>query len=153
MLDSLFVIPRPCEIPKGAYGIWQIPEFDIAMPLYQRNGKSIQQVIDDEHSALIMPFGAGSIILDHADSEGEDRGYWQIGMVHPDTLACLIRLDGTLKYQCSSVYRVICNGSGYMHEGKFLQPKLTTDIFCNCCATKDAKENYLAWFKYKGKME
>ena len=66
---SQFVIPRKCVVPSGAYAIWQIPELNITIPLYQaRNRIEAQKQVDKENSASIYKFGVGKIIADHADS-------------------------------------------------------------------------------------
>ena len=64
------VIPRKVEIPDGAYGVWQIPELNIMIPLYLGSTKDKTMVIiDAENSASIRRFGAGRIIEDHAESK------------------------------------------------------------------------------------
>ena len=147
---SNFVIPQQCRIPKNAYGIWQIPELNIIIPLYEKKNKTAQQIIDEELCALILPFGKGRIILDHSGSNGLGEGYWDIGMVHPDMIAFLTTNKNTIQYQCNAVYKVQCKGSQYFHENRFIYPVSSLDIACNCCVGTNVLENYMAMFKYKG---
>lgn len=34
---SKFAIPQKCTIPEGAYGVWQIPELNVVIPVYESN--------------------------------------------------------------------------------------------------------------------
>jgi len=149
---SQFAIPRKCEIPAGAYGVWQIPELDIMIPLYKGSSKSkTQEIIDKENSASIRPWGCGRIIEDHADSTA-GRGKWQIGKVLPDMLGFLILPDKTEQYVCNRVLRAKRFNTCFTCDGIGVYPRLTTDILCVCCAKDDATEVYIAAFKYEGTM-
>lgn len=66
---SEFVIPHKCEIPSDAFGVWQIPDLNIVIPVYQaQNRIQAQTQIDKENSASIYKFGVGRVIADHAES-------------------------------------------------------------------------------------
>lgn len=146
------VIPRKCDIPKGAYGVWQIPELDIVIPLYQGVGpKKTQAIVDKANSASIRKFGVGRIIEDHADSKA-GRGLWQIGKVTPDTVGFLVLPNKTERYVCNRVLRVKRYNTCLTCDGVGVYPRSPTDILCACCATADATEDYVAAFKYKGVM-
>lgn len=149
---SEFVIPRKCEIPAGAYGVWQIPELDIMIPLYSGSTKDKTMVIiDNENSASIRRYGAGRIIEDHAESKA-GQGRWQIGRVTPDMAGFLILPDKTEQYVCNRVLRACRHPTCYTCDGVGVYPRSATDILCVCCATGDATEVYIAAFKYKGVM-
>lgn len=147
-----FVIPRKCDIPEGAYGVWQIPEMDIVIPLYQGVGaKKTQDIVDKENSASIRKFGVGHIIEDHADSKA-GHGIWQIGKVTPDMTGFLVLPNKTERYICNRVQRAKRYTSCFTCDGVGVYPRSATDILCVCCANTDATEVYIAAFKYKGKM-
>lgn len=149
---SEFAIPRKCDIPDGAYGVWQIPELDIVIPLYKGGGLAkTQAIVDKENSASIRQFGAGRVIEDHAESKA-GQGRWQIGRVTPDMAGFLILPDKTEKYICNRVLRAYRHTTCYTCDGVGVYPRSATDILCVCCAKADATEVYIAAFKYKCKM-
>ena len=149
---SQFVIPRKCDIPEGAYGVWQIPELNIVMSLYKGAGQhKVQEIVDRENSASIRKFGVGQIIEDHVDSKA-GRGIWQIGKVVPDMAGFLILPDRTEQYVCNRVVRAKRYNTCFTCDGVGVYPRSATDILCVCCATADATEVYIAAFKYKGKL-
>lgn len=146
---SEFVIPRQCEIPEGAYGVWQIPELNIVIPVYEaKNLKQAQAQIDEKNSASIYKFGVGRTIADHAKSKA-GTGKWDVGKFRPDMLGFLVTAKGTSEYVCNQVCRVKVHTGGYTLDGLGVYPKLYTDIMCASCANKQGTENYLAMFKYK----
>ena len=146
------VVPRKVEIPDGAYGVWQIPELNIVIPLYPGSSKDkTMAIIDAENSASIRRFGAGRIIEDHAESKA-GSGRWRIGRVRPDTIAFLVLQDKTEQYVCNRVLRAYRHPTCYTCDGIGVYPRSATDILCVCCACDDATEVYIAAFKYKGVM-
>ena len=150
-----FAVPQKCEVPEGAYGVWQIPDLNIMMPVYKTNSSNtVQAVIDKEESACMYPYGCGKIIADHADSKyHKSKGKWQIGKVRPDYVAFFVKADGkTDRYVCNQVARVDVHRHGYTLDGQGIYPHSATDIICICCANSKGTENYWAVFKYKGKM-
>ena len=48
------VIPKKCTIPKGAYGVWQVHDMDIMIPIYQGNNANAQKLVDKENCACIQ---------------------------------------------------------------------------------------------------
>ena len=148
---SQFVIPRKCVVPSNSYAIWQIPELDIIIPLYQAKNKiEAQKQVDKENSASIYKFGAGRVIADHAESIA-GKGIWDIGQVKPDMLGFMIFKNGKIyKYVCNQVCRVMVHPTCYTLDGLSVYPKRTTDIICASCANDKGTENYLAIFKYVG---
>lgn len=152
---TAFAMPRKCEVPEGAYGVWQIPDLNIMMPVYKTGGgASAQKVVDKEEAASMFPYGCGKIIADHADSKYHaSSGAWKIGKVRPDYVAFMVRPDGTKeRYVCNQVARVDVHRNGYTLDGQGIYPRSATDIICVCCANARGTENYWAVFKYKGKM-
>lgn len=149
MTVTQFAIPRKCEIPDGAYGVWQIPDLDIVIPLYKSSGKAnVQKIVDLENSASIRSWGCGRIIEDHAYSKA-GNGKWQIGNVLPDMLGFLVLPDKTEQYVCNRVLRAKRFNTCFTCDGVGVYPRSATDILCVCCATSDATEVYIAAFKYK----
>lgn len=148
---SQFAIPRKCDIPINAYAVWQIPELDIVIPLYQAKNKvEAQNQVDEKNSASIYKFGVGRTIADHANSKA-GTGKWDVGQFKPDMLGFMIFENGKIdKYICNQVCRVkVCSG-GYTLDGMGVYPKKVTDIMCVSCANSKGTENYLAIFKYVG---
>lgn len=149
---SEFVIPRQCEIPEGAYGVWQIPDLDVVIPLYSgKTSKQIQDIVDEKNSASFRKYGVGRVIEDHAESKA-GSGKWRIGKVRPDMIGFLVLPDKTEKYVCNRVMRAYRQNTCYTCDGLGVYPRSATDILCVCCATRDATEVYIAAFKYKGVM-
>lgn len=149
---SLFTIPRKCEIPNGAYGVWQVPELDIMIPVYSATNATAQKIIDDENSATIRKWGVGRIIEDHLESISMNhRGIWNVGEFKPDTVGFLVTPKTTYRYITKSVCRAIRQNTCYMLDGVPQWPRYSTDIFCISCTDGTAKEVYLAAFKYAGK--
>ena len=150
---SRFAIPQKCEIPEGAYGVWQIPELNVVIPVYESNKLTAQKNVDKENSAAIYKFGVGRVIADHADSKSNNgRGIWELQKVHPDDLAFMVTKSGTIAYKCIQVCRVKVHPGGYTLDGTGIYPRLYTDIFCAGCANASGTENYLAVFKQTGKL-
>lgn len=149
---AAFAIPRKCTIPEGAYGMLQIPEHNIMIPLYEGNNATVQKIVDAENSASIHRFAAGKVIADHAESKSEfAKGRWRIGNFHPDDIAFIVREKETLQYKCIFVAHVYVNRSSYICNGASVYPK-QADIMMVSCANSTGTENYLAYFKYAGKL-
>ena len=149
MTATQFAIPRKCEIPDGAYGVWQIPDLDIVIPLYKGSSPTkTQEIVDKENSASIRSWGCGRIIEDHAYSKS-GNGKWQIGNVLPDMLGFLVLPDKTEQYVCNRVLRAKRFSTCFTCDGVGVYPRSATDILCVCCAISDATEVYIAAFKYK----
>lgn len=150
---SRFVIPRKCTIPDGAYGVWQVPELNIMIPLYQGNNATAQKLVDNENSACIQQFGVGKIINDHAESVSTNgKGIWRVNEFLPDTQAFLATKNVTYQYSCKYVCRAYLHTHAYILDGQSIYPRKATDILCCGCATADASEVYIACFKYIGEM-
>lgn len=63
----------------GACAIWQIPELNITIPLYQaKNRIEAQKQVDNENSASIYRFRVGKVIADHAQSQADKGRIWDI---------------------------------------------------------------------------
>ena len=149
---SEFVIPRKCEIPKGAYGVWQIPELNITIPVYAaQNRAQAQAQVDKDNFASIYKHGVGRVIADHAESKA-GKGIWNVGQFHPDMVGFLVTPKLTYQYTCIQVCRVNVHPTCYTLDGVGIYPKRSTDIMCASCANAKGTENYLAIFKYKGDM-
>ena len=149
-----FAIERKCEIPEGAYGVWQVPEYDIMIPVYQPAKHTydvVQKVVDDENSATIRKWGAGRIIEDHAGSISMNgKGRWDVSDFKPDTVAFLVVPGKTYCYACKMVCRAFRQNTCEMYDGKPLWPRYNTDIMCASCADREGKETYIATFKQTG---
>ena len=153
MSMAVFAIPRKCEIPKRAYGVWQVPDLNIMIPVYSANERNAQKIIDDEQSATLRKWGVGRIIEDHLESLSMNhKGIWNVGDFTPDMAAFLvtdkITYCYTAKFACRAVRQTTC----YMLDGIPQWPRYSTDIFCVSCTDGTGKDVYLASFKYTGKI-
>lgn len=149
---SLFTVPRKCDIPDGAAGVWQVPELNIMIPVYAaQNRTQAQAQVDKENSASIYKHGVGRVIADHAESKA-GKGIWNVGQFRPDMVGFLVTPKLTYQYTCIQVCRVNVHSTCYTLDGVGIYPKRSTDIMCVSCANPSGTENYLAVFKYKGKM-
>ena len=147
-----FAVPQKCDIPEGAYGMLQIPNRDIIMPLYEGNKATAQAIVDAPNSASIHRYYAGQVIADHALSTSEyAKGKWNVLRFRPDDIAFIVREKETIQYNCLYVAHVFVVSSHYMCDGRALYPK-QADIMMVSCANSTGTENYLAYFKYAGKL-
>lgn len=152
--NSAFVIPQKCTIPKGAYGVWQVPEFDIMIPIYQANSSNVQKIVDKTYAASIQQFGIGRIIADHGNSLSVNKiGKWDVCEFKPNTVAFLVTAKTTYSYASKMVCRAKRYAHYFTYDNQQLWPKVSTDICCISCVSADAKEVYFAAFKYTGKMK
>lgn len=146
-----FAIPRRAEIPVGSVGVWQIPSIDVSIPLYQATNATQQSVVDAEDSAMLRRYGAGRIIVDHADSKAGD-GAWGLWRINLKDVGFLIGPDKTLSYECIQLCIVDAQRSCYTFDGAAVYPHRATDILCLSCVGSDSKHNYMAYFKQIGEM-
>lgn len=143
-------MPQPVEIPDGAYGIFQVPDLNVSLPVFFAYGTG-QEIVDAENSGVIRDFGAGRLIGDHAGSE-IGGGVWRVEKMNLDCSAFLITEQGTERYQCYMMVRCYCTGYAYVLDGQALFPHHATDIICASCANYDGSEVYLAFFKLVGRL-
>jgi hypothetical protein len=146
-----FAIPRKAEIPVGAVGVWQIPSIDVSIPLYQATNATQQSVVDAEDSAMITRYGAGRIIVDHADSKA-GSGKWELWRVSLKDAGFLILPNKTLTYECVQLCIVDVQRTCYTFDGSSIYPRRATDILCFSCVGSDSKHNYMAYFKQIGEI-
>ena len=152
LVQSALVVPQSCDILEGSIGVWQIPELDISIPVYIRGKKSEQQIINDEDSSAYVRWMTAYQIADHYDSKA-GRGKWRIDKVRPLMIAYFVKPNETLRYECyrTCVEDVKAYGL-YTINGIAVTPYSSRDIMCNCCVGSDSKRNFLAVFRYLGRM-
>lgn len=149
---SQFAMPQQTTIPDGAYGVWQVPDLKISIPVYQaKNRTEAQAQVDKPDSASIYKFGVGRVIADHAQSKA-GKGIWDVGQMRPDMTAFLVTAKETTQYVCNQVCRVMVHSSSYTLDGVGVYPRRTTDIMCVSCANSKGTEDYLAVFKFIGRV-
>lgn len=153
MIDlSACVVPQKCDIPQGAVGVWQIPELDIIIPVYAKGRKTEQQIINDEDSSAYVRWMTAYQIADHYDSKA-GRGKWRIDKVRPLMIAFFVKPNETLRYECYRTCVADVKAYGlYTINGIAVTPYSSRDIMCNCCVGSDNKRNFLAVFRYLGRM-
>lgn len=145
-------MPLEVEIPDGAAGVWQVPILSINLPLYEATPIRWQETVDRDDCALIMPFGAGRQICDHADSK-VGSGVWRVDEMRIDCAAYLITQDGIAKYKCYQIVRANNTGYAYLVDGIVIYPHCASDILCASCAIGDGSEVYVASFRQVKEVE
>lgn len=151
---SQFVVPRKCEIPAGAYGVFQVPEYNIMIPLYQANNANAQKIIDDPNSATIRPWGVGRIIEDHLDSISMNgKGVWNVSDFRPDTVAFIVTEKVTFCYASKFLCRAVRHTTCYTCDNQYLYPRSSTDICTISCVDATAKDVYFAIWRYTGNIK
>jgi hypothetical protein len=147
-----FSVPRPIEIPVGAYGIFQVPSLDIAIPVYETSYKTqTQNVVDCETSASIRKWGSARIIEDHLDSVGMGgKGVWNVSDFKPDTVAFLVTEKVTYCYKAYLCCRCQETSHSITLNGKPLWPARQTNIVCASCADRKSDDIYYAEFRLTG---
>ena len=139
-------------IPDGAVGVWHIPSQTIYVPLYApKPGKSVQSIVDDKHSAAYQKWGAGHVIVDHANSK-HGAARWKVNELKLNDKAYLFFPDEIRRYTCTALYRVKV-GSSYKHGNIAIWPQTSADILCACCTEEGPRENYMAYFRFDGKEQ
>lgn len=150
---SSMVFPRPCEIPDKAAGVWQIPDLNVIIPVYNSNYKNIQQIIDDENSAAMSRWASAYDIGDHCGSlSSNGKGKWRMDEVRPGMIGFFVKKAGTTRYVCQMSAIADVKPWGYICYNQLITPRSSKDILNSCCVGKDSSRNYIALFKYDGKM-
>ena len=149
-LPESYEIPMICEIPEGAYGVWQVPCLGTRSPLYTSAGVG-QDVVDAEKSALIRRFGKGYAIHDHAGSELGAGHFWNVEDMQVGCAGFLCR-EGRpeICYECTAIFLAQRNGSAYKCRGAKITLK-SSEIMCLSC-TEDDGWVYVAVFEKVGEM-
>ena len=151
-MPKFYEIPKAHSIPDGAIGIWQIPDLSILVPVYAPGkGRTEQQIIDAENSASWVRWGCAYEIGDHCLSLN-GKGRWCINKVEPLMPAFFIRREGTYKYECYRTCVADVKAYGYRIGSVPVQPYSSKDILNACCVGSDSSRNFLAVFRYVGKM-
>ena len=148
-LPEVYEIPMNCDIPEGAYGVWQVPCIGTRTPLYISKGTG-QNIIDAEDSALYQRYGKGYAIYDHAWSE-VGNGCWCVEQMEVGCGAFLCR-EGKpeICYECTAIYLTKQNGTLYKCRGSNITIG-KNEIMCLSCAEDDGWV-YVAVFEKVGEM-
>ena len=148
-----FYAPVPCTIPEGSIGIWQIPDLNVFVPVYApAKGKSEQQIIDEADSASWVRWGCAYEIGDHTNSL-TGKGRWQVNKIQPLMVAFFIKLEGIYRYECYRTCVADVKPYGYRIGSNPVNPYSSKDILNACCVGSDSKRNFLAVFRYVGKVQ
>lgn len=140
----------PCAIPDGAIGVWQIPDLKVIVPVYAPSkNKTEQQIVDAENSASYVRWGCAYMIGDHCGSLG---GNWRINKVQPLMVAFFAKPEGAYKYECYRTCVADVKPYGYRIGGNPVNPYSSKDILNACCVGSDSRRNFLAVFRYLGKV-
>lgn len=93
-------MPDPYVLPDDAYGIWQIPDADVNIPLYTSDYYHAQEIIDNENSALYIEYlgGYGYMICDHGSQD------YQMDRCDLGSIAFLIKDGIVKKYSCYGIF-------------------------------------------------
>ena len=145
-------MPVDVDVPKDAYGVWEVAETGTRTPVHKAEGSG-QVFVDRENCAAMIKCGEGYLIADHADSK-VDGGVWNVNEHIVGGMAFLVR-DGkpTKRYQCTAIWLCDDNGSTYLYNGKAIRAA-KGDIICGSCATdKPHDKVFIAYYKYKGEWK
>jgi len=145
-----FCVAKPCTIPNGAVGVWQIPDLSVSVPVYApKQGKTEQQIIDAVNSASYVRWGCAYEIGDHYGALG---GAWRIDKIQPLMVAFFVKPEGTYRYECYRTCVADVKPYGYRIGSNPVNPYSSKDILCACCVGSDSSRNYLAVFRYVCKV-
>lgn len=148
-----FYAPKPCEVPKGAVGVWQIPDLDIMIPVYNSNYKNIQKILDDENSAAMSRWCSAYDIGDHCGSiSSNGKGKWRMDNIKPGMVAFFVKPNETTMHSCVMTAIADAKSWGYLVNGQMLTPHSSKDILNSCCVGSDSTRNYVSVFKLVGKV-
>lgn len=147
-----FYAPKPCNIPKDAVGVWQIPDLDIIIPVYNVNASTNQKVIDAENSAAMIRWCSAYDIGDHCGSlSSNGKGKWRMDNIKPGMVAFFVKPTGTTRHSCVLTALAEVKSWGYVVNGQMLTPHSSKDILNSCCVGSDSSRNYVSLFKLDGK--
>lgn len=145
---SLCATASAIEIPDGATALIWIPCLHIRMPVYASPDQAhIQDVIDEQESALLTHWGNAYSILDHLFSVGIDgKGEWDIQKVFSGAYAYYYTQDGQkFLYECYMAGKTSYDGNEYVN-GRLATPCSSYDLMLACCA-EDSHHHYVAAFR------
>lgn len=141
----LLMLTSPAEAAEKRGNI-EIPCIKINMPFFSTDEAQMQDVIDEEQSALFYQWQQASRIADHAFSEDENGNEWNIQKIFPGAYA-IIKLDGRkFFYECYTTAKTdYINDQEYIN-GRLLTPASSYDILVSCCA-ENSDHHFIAIFR------
>ena len=140
-------------IPAGAVGLWYIPSLSVCIPVYNAKAWDAQQVIDAANSAAYCRYSSCMDIGDHyASGSSWAGGKWRLEQVQPLSTAYFKQKDGITRYECYQTAVADVKYGYYYIGSRMLTPGSSKDIICSCCVEIDSSRNYLAIFRYIGKV-
>ena len=147
-----FYAPKLCSIPKGAVGVWQIPDLNINIPVYHVSKAQEQKTIDAENSAAMVSWCNAYDIGDHCGSISSiGKGIWRMDNIKPGMVAFFVKEKETTRHSCVLSAIADVKSWGYMVNGTMLYPHSSKDILNSCCVGSNSSKNYIALFKLDGK--
>lgn len=135
-------IPQEIEIPSDAYGVWELHSLNYSVPVYTSHG-NIQDIIDAEDSAVIIPYGRCYRIGDHRGSGGK----WYMDRLSVNDVAFMHTADGVVRYKCFAIMRTANHNGHYSINNRTITEYSSTNIICSCCTENGNEERYLAFFE------
>ena len=150
-LAAKFLQDKP--IPAGSVGLWYIPSISVCIPVYNAKTWDAQKVIDAENSAAFCRYSSCMDIGDHyASGSSFAGGRWCMEKIQPLATAYFKQKDGITRYECyQTAVADVKYGYYYIGNRQYL-PGSSKDIINSCCVGSDSKRNYLATFRYVGRI-
>ena len=141
------------EVPAKSAGLWYVPSIKSCVPIYSVNAYAAQAVIDADNSAAYCRYGACMDIGDHYNSKtNAGKGLWCMDKITPLDTAYLKTRDGLTKYECYECAVADVKYGWYMIGSRVISANSSKDIINSCCVGTDSKRNFIAIFRYVGKV-
>ena len=141
----LIIFSTPAEAAEKRGNI-EIPCLKINMPFFSTDDAQMQDVIDEEQSALFYRWQQATRIVDHLFSEDENGNNWNIQKIFPGAYAT-ITIDGKRYfYECYLTAKTEYRYDQEFINSKLLTPSSSYDILVSCCA-EDSEHHFVAVFR------
>lgn len=144
----LLLVIALCQPAFGAEnrGSIEIPCLKIKMPFFSTEEATMQDVIDEEQSALLYQWQQALRIVDHAFSEDENGNEWNIQKIFPGAYA-IIKIDGRkFFYECYMTAKTDYKYDQEFVNGRLITPVSSYDILLSCCA-ENRDHHFIAIFR------
>lgn len=144
----ILLVIAVCQPAFGAENIGEIeiPCLKIKMPFFSAEQATMQDVIDEEQSALFYQWQQASRIVDHAFSEDENGNQWNIQKIFPGAYAIITINDKRYFYECYLSGKTNYINDQEYFNNRLIVPDSSYDILLACCA-ENSNHHFIAVFK------
>lgn len=144
----LLLVIALCQPAFGAEprGFIEIPCLKVNIQFFSTEEATMQDVIDEEQSALFYQWQQASRIVDHAFSEDGNGNQWNIQKIFPGAYA-IIKIDGRkFFYECYMTAKTDYKYDQEFVNGRLITPASSYDILLSCCA-ENSDHHFIAIFR------